>query len=634
MRHPVRETMHLIRYIFVLVLLACGLPISVQAETLEEVELRDLARYLASLSSGQPGSAEQVERLADISFAGLRQTMQAYADLQSPIEPHTHRSFQALLERMSRTALVPWPMLNLYSPDLARFLTQTDDTLAEQLFGRLLTSGDARRGLDLAVRLTPQQTLSHLTAGKAERRIELLEAWNRRLGRGHETRSLRKLDQNVAAISKICTPHLSPSELAALLQFVSHWPSQATRYQECLVQCLQSNDPQVVLAALAVQQRVPKALEFNAALIKRFAHEPRIVEEAIRNYASDESHDHAATLADIWSHLTPDQARARYNCLFAMGVHWRGNDGIALAAVLENAFEFVDVAAPVLRSGDPKNARQAISHILTSSTRGQEEALRLARELQLTGFEEQAIQIALDSKRDQILRQTALFYLQLADGKTRRRVLPMLEQANRDLRLTAIQTFSEPQGLTAEDRDEIGPVLIRVAQNDSSQGHRQEAIFALGQWRDPMAREFFQQVLTQNPPVVLTAGHYNDAEYWRCRLRLVALVSLARLQDRPAREELFDLHRRGGPTERMDVLLAFMSLREVPDFIFEDLRSTEPKLVATAARLIVEHGDAASRERLKKFFARSPLWQEFRDSGIDDHNLLEMAGMEGTKHEH
>jgi hypothetical protein len=294
----------------------------------------------------------------------------------------------------------------------------------------------------------------------------------------------------------------------------------------------------------------------------------------------------------------------------------------------------VDVAAPVLRAGDPKNARRAVGHILTASTRGQEEALRLARELGLTGFEEQAIHIALDGKRDQILRQTAILYLQLADGKTRRRVLPLLEQANRDLRLTAIQTFAEPQGLTVEDRDEIGPALIRVAQHDSSPGHRQEAIFSLGRWRDPMAKEFFQQVLTQNPPVVLTAGHYNDAEYWRYRLRLVALVSLARLQDQPARDELLELHRRGGPTERMDVLLAFMSLREVPNFAFEDLGSTEPKLVATAARLINEHGDADSRDRLKKFFARSPLWREFRDSGIDDHNLLEMAGMEGTKHAH
>ena len=260
--------------------------------------------------------------------------------------------------------------------------------------------------------------------------------------------------------------------------------------------------------------------------------------------------------------------------------------------------------------------------------------MRLARELGLTGFEEQAIHVVLDGKRDQILRQTALLYLQLADGKARRRVLPLLEQANRDLRLTAIQTFAEPRGLTAEDRDEIGPALIRVAQNDASPGHRQEAIFALGQWRDPQAKEFFQQVLAQNPPVLITAGHYNDADYWRYRLRLVALVSLARLQDPPARQEVRDLHRRGGPTERMDVLLGFMSLGEVPGFAFDDLRSTEPKLVATAARLIVEHGDAASRERLQKFFARSPLWKEFRDSGIDDHNLLEMAGMEGTKHEH
>lgn len=620
--------------VFLLILLACAAPVAVRADTLEEIELRNLTRYLATLSSGQPGSAEQIERLADISFAGLQQTMQAYADLQPPIEPHTHRSFQALLERMSRTALVPWPMLKLYSPELALFLTQADDPLAKKLFEQFLSSDESRRGLDLAVRLTPLQTLLHLTAGKPERRVELLEAWNRRLGRGRESRPLPQFDQHVTVLAKACTPQLPESELGPMLQFVAYCPSQSVRYQECLVQCLQSDDPQVVLAALAVQQRVPKALELNAALIERFANEPKIVEEAIRNYASDDEHDLAATLAEIWRQLKPDQARARYNCLFAMGVHPRDNDGIALAAVIENAFEFVEVAAPVLRSGDPQNARKAIEHILTSSTRGQEEALRLARELKLTGFEEQSLRIALDSKRDQILRQTALLYLQLADGKTRRQALPLLEQSNRDLRLTAIQTFAKPEGLTAEDRDEIGPALIRVAQNDTSHGHRQEAIFALGQWRDPMAKEFFQQVLAQNPPLELTAGHYNDAEYWRYRLRLVALVSLARLKDESARKELLELHEFGGPIEQMDVLLALMSLGEVPNLVFDDLRSTEPKLVATATRLIVEHGNAAQRERLKKFFARSPLWKEFRDSGIDDHNLLKLAGMEGTKHEH
>lgn len=604
------------------------------ADTLDELDMRDLTRYLTSLSSGQSGSAEQVERLADVSFVGLRQTMQAYADLQPPIEPHTHRAFQALLERMSRTTLVPWPMLKLYSPDLARFLTQTDEPLAEKLFQQLLDSGDSRRGLDLAVRLTPNWTLSHLSAARSDRRIELLEAWNRRLGRSRESRPLPQLDQHVAKLAKFCSPHLPPNELAPLLQFVAHWPSQSARYQECLIQCLRSDNPQVILAALAVQQRVPKALELNAALIKRFANEPKIVEEAIRNYASDDEHDHAATLANIWHQLKPDQAHARYNCLFAMSVHPRGNDGIALSAVIENAFEFVDVAAPILRSGDSKNARRAIEHILNASTRGQEEALRLARDLQLTGFEEQAINIALESKRDQILRHTALLYLQLADGNTRRKALSLLEQSNRDLRLATIQMLAEPTGLSTEDRDEIGPALIRVAQNDSSEGHRQEAIFSLGRWRDPMAREFFEHVLKQNPPLELTAGHYNDAEYWRYRFRLVALVSLARLGDEPAHNELLDLHKSGGPTERMDVLLALMSLQEVPNLAFEDLLSTEPKLVATAARLIVEHGTPSQREQLKKFFARSPLWKEFRDSGIDDHNLLETAGMEGTKHEH
>ena len=300
--------MHRFSYKLVLSLVGCARwLVSARGDTLEEVEPRDLGRYLASLQSGQPGSAGQVDKLADVSFAGLRQTMQAYVDLPAPIEPHTHRSFQALLERMSRTTLMPWPMLNLYSPDLARFMIQPDDPLAQKMFQRLLTSGDARRGLDLAVRLTPQQTLLHLKSGVPEQRVELLEAWNRRLGRGHETRPLPQLHQHVAMLAKACRPQLPRAELAALLQFVAYWSHETVRYEECLVQCLQSDDPQIVLAALAVQQRVPKALAFNAALIKRLAHEPRIVEEAIRNYASDDIP--ARLRGDIGRDLEPFDSR-------------------------------------------------------------------------------------------------------------------------------------------------------------------------------------------------------------------------------------------------------------------------------------------------------------------------------------
>jgi hypothetical protein len=56
-----------------------------------------------------------------------------------------------------------------------------------------------------------------------------------------------------------------------------------------------------------------------------------------------------------------------------------------------------------------------------------------------------------------------------------------------------------------------------------------------------------------------------------------------------------------------------------------DLDSVEPRLVATAAQLIATHGDAAAKERLKKRFASSPIWQQFRQSGIDDYHILRIA---------
>lgn len=290
-----------------------------------------------------------------------------------------------------------------------------------------------------------------------------------------------------------------------------------------------------------------------------------------------------------------------------MGIHFHDNDALALAAVKEQAYDFIDVAMPILRHGDPDRARQAVRHIL-GTARGHEEALRLARDLKLKGFGEEALRIALNGEREQIVRQSALLYLQLADGKTRRRLLPFLSHPKADLRLTAIRTFAEPDGLTAEDRNEIGPALIRAALGDMSMGHRQEAIYALGCWRARLSLEFFRKVLADNPALVLDRGQFNnDERYWQYRFRLMGLLGMVKLGDAAARKELVALHARGGPAERMDVLLAFLDLGEVPEFAFDDLRAAEPKLVATAARLIAGHGDAAARERMRKLFRQSPL---------------------------
>jgi HEAT repeat protein len=222
----------------------------------------------------------------------------------------------------------------------------------------------------------------------------------------------------------------------------------------------------------------------------------------------------------------------------------------------------------------------------------------------------------------------------LAAGKWRRELLFMLTAPNADLRLTAIQMFGPVSGLSQADREEIGPALIRVALDDASLGHRQEAIYVLGNWREPMAAKFFRSVLADHPPLPAGQQHASDERYWDYRLRLVALLGLAKLGENSARDELVELHRQGGAVERMDVLLAFRALGEVPAGAWDDLNSVEPKLVATAQQLIAAHADAAAQERLRNFFRRSPLWLEFDGSGLDDHNILETAGLEGHDASH
>src|SRR5205085_12007991 len=120
--------------------------------------------------------------------------------------------------------------------------------------------------------------------------------------------------------------------------------------------------------------------------------------------------------------------------------------------------------------------------------------LRLARDLKLAGFEDEARAIALEEKNDLILRQTAMLYLEHADGKVRRKLLPCLATPKTDLRLTAIRAFKDKTGLSVEDQREIGPTLIRVSQADPSMGHRQEAMYVLGCWKSPQTMEFFRKL--------------------------------------------------------------------------------------------------------------------------------------------
>jgi len=614
------------RLLALLLCLGPALP-PARADSLDEAEQAELKRYLTELKMGRPCSPAQVERLAGVSFAGLRLILETYANLGSPGEPHTHRAFQVLLERTSREALSPWPMLSLYSPEFARFLTApvADNPQARKLFDQLRKSDGGRQAFDLTVRLTPEASLKYLAEGGKDNRAELLAAWNRRLALGRESRPLPGLAGYLDSLARSFSLDLPAEELEAHLRFLASWPALRKQYEANLERCLNRDQAAVVLAGLAVQQRAPRLLELNEKLVERWTASPKIVEQTLRNYAFDESKDHSATLRRLWGRIPAEQVRQRYQCLFAMGIHFRGNDDIALRAVRDQAYELIDVALLVLRHGEPARAREAVDHVLRKCDRGHEEALRLVTEMKLTGFEDDAVRIALDKDREQILRQSALLSLQRADGKTRRKLLSLLTYPKADLRLSAIRMFAGKDGLTTEDMNDIGPSLIRVALADPSLGHRQEAIYAVGCWKAGLARDFFRKVLADNPPVLLQEGYYSDERYWQYRFRLMGLLGLAKLTDDTARQELLALHRKGGLAEKMDVLLAFLDLGEVPEVAFEDLQTLEPKLVATAATLIARHGDEVGRQRMRRFFADSPLWREFLDSGIDDHNILKIA---------
>lgn len=596
----------------------------VRAESLDGLEAQALDRYLDDLARGEPGQAVQVDRLGELSWPNLRRLMERYASLTDPIDPATHRAFQALLERNTRTALYPWTLISTYSPELASFLVApaTDD-LPRQLYSQLLKSPE-RRAADLVVRLAPAVSLQSLGQQRDPQSQRLCEAWNRRLARGHEHRPIPELERLLERIVAMPPVDSEPALREAWLEFLGRWPATRRAYAAQVRQGLTAQDESAVLSVLRVLERVPGESDQVVAVLRRNVRRPAVVEAALKALAANAVEDQSAAMRSLWAELPGPPSRARYLALLAMAVHPAGNEDLAVEALRQEPFDYLDPALAILRDGPDRLARQAIALLLDTTDRGHEEALRLATRRRLQGFEKAALKLALDAQRPAIARQSALAYLSTAEGRWRRQVLPLLEVRSGDVRLAAIQSFGPPMGLSPEDREEIGPALIRVAQNDPSDGHRQEALFALGQWQDPHTAALFQQVLQDNPAMLLSEQDFSETVYWRYRHRLVALVGLARLQNAGAAKELASLHERGGPTERMDVLLAWHSLRECPDQALADLRSSEPKLLATAVRLIVDYGTRQQRAEMLLLVDQRPLWQAFRESGIDDHNLLEM----------
>lgn len=592
------------------------------------IELKMLDAFVTALETRQPTSPDIVSELADLDFPAFRKLVDEYLAAEDP-DRSIHLRYQSLLERTSRSALSPWKMVKLYSPEFAAFLTQLPNETSSNLFHRLVDSGLELQPFRLAVRLSPSDALAALANG-SRHTSALFTAWNSRLHTGRESRQIADLNKHLLAITGTWNLE-APVELTEKrLLFFAGWPQLSELYSNTLAQCLGHANKQIVMAGLQAQSQHPHLIQNNKEIILRFKNESEILVAALHNFALDTKQDYSFVLSEIWPGLT--DRKAQRACLFSMGIHPHGNADIALEAVRKWPYEVIDVAAAVLAKGEREQARRAVEHVLKHSDRGHEEALRLATTLSLHGFEEQAISIA-ESEADLILRQTAMHYLQQAEGKYRRQGVQWLGHSNSDLRLSAIRMMGDPHGLAADDMSEIGPGLIKVAQSDPSMGHRQEAVFALGKWKATLAMPFFRKLIEEN---VSEALRFQQDSYWNYRLYLMGLLGMARLEREgntgregdvaSAQNQLLELHQKGGPTARMDVLLAFTELGEVPVVAFDDLSSTEPKLVATAARLIRTYGSAEQQQRMVKFFKRSPLWELFRNSGIDDHNILKYSG--------
>ncbi|MBI2190755.1 MAG: HEAT repeat domain-containing protein [Planctomycetes bacterium] len=605
---------------------------------LEQAEGQFLNLYLEGLKAGNPSRAAALEKLDGAGFECLARTIEAYAALPPGTSEDTHRAFHDLLDRLSRAALNPFPVIEFYSPELASWMVRPmpENPLAARLWEQLLASGLPRVPYEMAVRLSPEASLAYLEKNLAAPGevpspvIELLAAWNRRLDTRPESRPIPGLAARIAAIAKSFRPDHGREALQEHLTFLGRWPSLRKDYEAALGECLRSPRTETVLAALEAQRSVPALLDANEALIRQHSESNEIVEKALRNFAFDPSTDHSTTLHRLWPGLAADRLRRQYFCLYAMGVHPAGNADIALEAVRTGEPSFFDVGLHVLRDAAEEQAREAVSFILLQGERGHEEALRFARERSLPGFEPRAAEI-FQASPDQIVKQAALYYLQVADGPTRRKLMGLLKHPNDDIRLAAIQMFARVDGLEKADRNDFGVALTRVFLEDSSPGHRQEALFILGLWKDPEARPVLGEALARYPKKADPGKPVPEDAYWDYRFRLVALLGLARLGDPSARTELEELHRLGSPQEKLDALLAFLDLGQAPPGVLQDLSSAELKLAAAAAELIDRYGTAEEKNHMRELFSRSPLWKLFAESGLRHHGLLRHAGLSSAR---
>jgi hypothetical protein len=571
------------------------------AGALDDKRRADLADYLDFLAAGGSHNALQAEALADLSFKDLKAVITAYtkaADLEDS------DGFQKLLLRNSEQYLLGKELLKLYAPDFLEWLAKERQPRVS-LFNTLAASARDRQAADLAVRLVPAESLIFIHEERLPFRKALLQAWCRHLSRGEDARPIeRMLMQAVLRLA---------DESEDFLLFKGYWRS----VQSSLMRQLQAPSRATVMQALRVQAIHPQACKYNPAVIRKWTDDSEVVIQALKNIGKDRVYDHAKALAELWPEL-PDDDTIRYWCLYAIAAHPSGNQDIVLQAITDIGYPVLDLSLSALQDS-PEALKQGIQLMLDHHKAGYSKLFRYAAMHEISGFESAALKV-LGTSEEQGLQRNAITYLGQGSADTRVQLLDYLGHPKEDIRLAAIKAFSSAQGLDKPHRDRIAPMLIQVFQSDTVIANRQEALYVLGQWELPEFAPLFRQQLAR-----MKAKDYGGAPDGLYRTRLMCWLGLARLGKADALAELSRIHKEGTVPQRLEVLLAYRDIGTCTEFAFTDLAGNQPKLVATAAALIREHGDKIQRKRLAAFLS-GPYWWTFSHSYLDEHGIVSHAG--------
>lgn len=143
-------------------------------------------------------------------------------------------------------------------------------------------------------------------------------------------------------------------------------------------------------------------------------------------------------------------------------------------------------------------AREASAYLLdiaaTADARPAKEAIFPATIAEGVTVWPELLRIAKDDDRPRDVRSSAIFWVSGAAGEAATRGLQEVVDdpgGDREVRKSAVFSLSQ------RPKDEAVPALIRIARTNKDPEIRRNAIFWLGQSRDPRAVAYFEEVLTR-----------------------------------------------------------------------------------------------------------------------------------------